>query len=120
MNKKTITYFKSRLMKELEDLQKGENCNLNGLNGSKEILPDLVDRASSFIDRSMSQSMCDRQNLRIRKIEQALEDLAIGDYGICQRCGEDIDVKRLRANPVARHCITCKTAIETRERLMTG
>jgi len=45
--------------------------------------------------------------------------MANGVYGICERCGEDIAVKRLKANPVARHCINCKTENETRER-MTG
>ncbi len=118
MNEKTTTYLKKRLIEELEYLQQGENCNLNGLSGSEESLPDLVDRASSFIDRSLSQSMCDRQNLRIRRIQEALEDIENGDYGICRQCGEDIAVKRLKANPIARHCITCKSAIEKRARLI--
>ena len=117
MNKNTIRHLKNRLMKELEDLQQGENCNLNGLIDSEESLPDLVDRASSFIDRSLSQSICDRENLKIEKIEQALEDIANGEYGICQLCGNDITVKRLKANPVARYCITCKTEIENKARL---
>lgn len=117
MNKNTIKYFKNRLVKELENLQRGENCNFEGLNDSEESMPDLIDRATSFIERSLSQSICDRESWKVRKIEQALEDLANGEYGICQRCGEDIAVKRLKANPVARHCISCKTAIETRERL---
>ena len=118
MNKKTVTYLKNQLIRELEDLQQGENCNLNGLSKSDESLPDLVDRASSFIDRSLSQSMCDRQNHRIRKIKEALEDIENGEYGICLHCGEDIALKRLKANPIARHCITCKSAMENMERLM--
>ena len=48
-----------------------------------------------------------------------LVDRANGDYAICERCGEDIAIKRLKANPVARHCIRCKTEIETRERLIS-
>lgn len=118
MNKKTVTHLKNQLLRELEDLQQKENCNLNGLSGSDESSPDLVDRASSFIDRSLSQSMCDRQNLRIRMIEEALEDIENGEYGICRRCGDDIAVKRLRASPIARHCIACKSAIENRARLI--
>ena len=96
MNKKNLTYFKKRLTEELEDLRSGANCNFNRLNGSEDILPDPVDRASSLIDRSLSQSMCDRENLRIERIEQALEDLTNGAYGICQGCGQDIALKRLK------------------------
>ena len=118
MNKKTVTYLKKRLISELENLQQGDNCNLSGLVESDESLPDLVDRASSLIDRSLSQSMCDRQNVRIRMIEEALEDIKNGEYGICRHCGDDIAVKRLKANPIARHCINCKSAMENRARLM--
>ena len=85
MNKKTLTHFKNRLIQELEDLRSGADCNLDGLDDSHEILPDLIDRASSFIDRSLLQNICDRENFRIRKIEKALEDIANGDYGICER-----------------------------------
>jgi DnaK suppressor protein len=117
MNKKNLTYFNKRLMQELNDLRRAMDCNFDGLNDPEDNLADIVDRASSLIDRSLSQNFCDRQTLRIRKTEQALADMENGVYGICQSCGEDIAVKRLKANPVARHCITCKTQIETRERL---
>jgi DnaK suppressor protein len=120
MIRKSLTYLQKRLVKELEELQRGVNCNFDGLNGSEENLPDLIDRASNFIDRSLSQNICDRESLRIRKIVQALEDMVNGEYGICRHCGEDITIKRLKANPVARHCIGCKTEIETRERLTGG
>ena len=118
MNKKTISLLKKRLVKGLEDLQQGDDCNLHGLSGTEVSMPDLVDRASSFIDRSLTQSFCDRENLRIRQIKEALEDIQNDEYGICLSCGEDIAVKRLKANPTARHCIDCKTAIESRSRLV--
>ena len=112
MNNRDTLYFKKRLKQELNDLLRSADCNFVGLSETEENLPDVVDRASSFIDRSLSQNICDRDSIRIRKIEQALEDLTSGDYGICVGCGEDIAVKRLKANPVARHCIGCKTEIE--------
>lgn len=117
MNKKNLIYFRKRLLQELEDLLRGVDCNFDDLNDSEENMPDLIDRASNFIDRSLSQNICDRESLKVRKIEQSLEDMVNGVYGICDRCGENITIKRLKANPVARHCISCKTEIETRERL---
>ncbi|NNL75950.1 MAG: TraR/DksA family transcriptional regulator [Desulfobacterales bacterium] len=120
MNKQNLTYFKKRLVQELGELLKGNDCNFDGLNDSGEVLPDILDRASNFINRSLSQNICDRETVKIRKIEQALEAMADGSYGICERCSEDIAVKRLKANPVARHCIRCRTEIETRERLTAG
>ena len=120
MNKRNLTYFNKRLLKELDDLLRAADCNFDGLNDPEDNPADMVDRASSLIDRSLSQNICDRETLKIRKIEQALEDMANGIYGVCQHCGEDIAIKRLKANPVARFCITCKTEIENRERLTGG
>ena len=120
MNKRDLTLFRKRLTLELEELLRGKDCNFDGLDDSEEVQPDIVDRASSFINRSLSQNICDRESLRIRKIGQALESMANGHYGICERCGEDIAIKRLKANLVARHCVDCKTEIETRERLTAG
>ena len=120
MNKRNLTYFNKRLSKELDDLLRAADCNFDGLNDPEDNPADMVDRASSLIDRSLSQNICDRETLKIRKIERALEDMANGIYGVCQHCGEDIAIKRLKANPVARYCITCKTEIENRERLTGG
>ena len=117
MNKRDATYFRKRLVSELESLTGELDCNFEGVNQANEELPDLIDRASSLMDRSLSQNFCDRKNRRIRKIEQALADLQEGHYGICKRCGEDIAIKRLKANPVASQCIDCKTEVETRQRL---
>jgi DnaK suppressor protein len=105
-------------MDELESLLKGVNCNFVGLYDSKDNTPDAIDKASNFIDRSLSQKICDRENLRIRKIEKSLEDIDNGVYGICQRCEEDIAIERLKVNPAANYCIHCKTEIENRERLI--
>lgn len=120
MNKKNLNYFKKRLVKELEGMSGGADCNFDGLNDPQDNLPDLIDRASSFIDRGLSENMCDRESLRIRRIEQALADISSGDYGKCKRCGGGITLKRLKATPEARLCIRCKAAMETRERLMQG
>jgi RNA polymerase-binding transcription factor len=43
----------------------------------------------------------------IRQIRAALQRIAEGSYGVCTRCGEDIDPKRLRALPTATTCISC-------------
>ncbi len=120
MNKRDLNQLKKRLEKELADLAAGKDCNLEGLDYSEGESPDLIDRAASVIDRSLSQNFCDRKNLRIHKVEQALEDLKDGLYGICQSCGDDIAIKRLKANPVARQCISCKTEMETRQRLINS
>ncbi|MEE4600139.1 MAG: TraR/DksA C4-type zinc finger protein [Desulfobacteraceae bacterium] len=53
----------------------------------------------------------------IKKIRQSLEDIKNGEYGICEDCGEDISIERLKARPVTSFCIHCKTQRESLERL---
>lgn len=56
-----------------------------------------------------------RERQLIKKIDQALERLEDGTFGLCERCGQEISVKRLEARPVATFCIHCKTALEEQE-----
>ena len=44
----------------------------------------------------------------LREIEEALERLRDGSYGICADCGMPISRKRLDAIPWARYCVSCQ------------
>ena len=41
------------------------------------------------------------------EIRKALQRISLGTYGICKKCGEPIDAKRLKALPTAARCIAC-------------
>jgi DnaK suppressor protein len=45
---------------------------------------------------------------QLRLIEEALDRLESGDYGVCLACEEPIAEKRLRALPWARYCVHCQ------------
>lgn len=47
---------------------------------------------------------------RLAEVEAAIERLAAGIYGICERCGQPIAKARLEARPAARTCIRCASA----------
>ena len=46
--------------------------------------------------------------VRLRKLNDALDRLMDGGYGRCTDCGEEIDRKRLVADPAASLCIACQ------------
>jgi DnaK suppressor protein len=48
---------------------------------------------------------------QLRLVNEALDRLETGDYGICLNCEEPIPAKRLRALPWARYCIPCQEAL---------
>jgi DnaK suppressor protein len=46
--------------------------------------------------------------LKLAEIERALEKIKKGKYGICEKCGKEIEEKKLKANPATRYCSKCK------------
>ncbi|PIP48709.1 MAG: molecular chaperone DnaK [Chloroflexi bacterium CG07_land_8_20_14_0_80_45_17] len=42
------------------------------------------------------------------EIEHALEKYEAGTYGLCDSCGQPIDLTRLQALPQANLCLSCK------------
>ncbi|MDD3006853.1 MAG: TraR/DksA C4-type zinc finger protein [Candidatus Pacebacteria bacterium] len=44
----------------------------------------------------------------LQDIDEALERIKNGTYGICTNCGQNIDAERLRAIPEAKFCIKCE------------
>lgn len=47
----------------------------------------------------------------IKKIEESLERIKNGNYGICIKCQEAIAMQRLEVYPQARFCIKCQENI---------
>jgi len=46
--------------------------------------------------------------LRLKNIDSALKKIKIGKYGICEKCGKEIPIARLKASPEAQFCLKCK------------
>ena len=117
MDEKNIKIFKRKLTAQLQVLLAGSDCNLDALKAFDEHLTDPVDQAAYATERNFSHHLCSRNNRLKREIEHALQNIEDGDYGICDRCGEDIPIKRLKVRPTARYCIGCKTQLENEQML---
>ncbi|MGA9179085.1 MAG: RNA polymerase-binding protein DksA [Desulfobacterales bacterium] len=118
MKKKDVDYFKEFLNDRLEELLSHADNTVSGMTAPKENFPDPTDRASLEADRNFMLRIRDRENKLIKKIKKALDRIENGTFGICEKCGEDISVKRLKARPVTTHCIDCKTKEEAFEKAL--
>lgn len=82
--------------------------------------PVILDQASvgrlSRMDAMQGQAMAiearRRHQLRLARIEAALQRIAAGDYGLCLACEEPINPRRLRVDPTTTLCIVCAAAAE--------
>jgi DnaK suppressor protein len=86
------------------------------MTAQKENFPDPTDRASLESDRNFMLRIRDREAKLIKKIKKALARIDNGSFGICETCGEEISIERLRARPVTTQCIECKTKEEALEK----
>ena len=74
--------------------------------------PDETDFAAQLVQQGINIAMHRRKVARIHELETALRRLAETDYGVCEECGEEIGVARLKANPSARLCVRCQSDLE--------
>jgi DnaK suppressor protein len=88
-----------------------------GLNYGAENLPDLGDQASAVTDQNFMLRLKEREQRLLKKIDEALDRMTNGTFGVCESCGGDISIKRLKARPVTTLCIECKTKQEEDERV---
>ena len=117
MEEKDLEFFRHLLTQWMEELLDHADDTVEGLLDSRENLPDPLDRASAESERDWTLRIRDRKSFLIKKVRQSLEDIETGEYGICEDCGEDISIKRLKARPVTSFCIRCKTKRESVEKL---
>ncbi len=117
MKKEKLAYFKELLTERLEELLNEAEKTANGMNKGNEVaFPDPTDRATLETDRNFLLRIRDRERKLILKIKEALAKIEDGTFGICEECGEEISVERLKVRPVTTLCIACKTKAEEEEK----
>ena len=116
MHPDDLEYFRQHLEKLLEELLRQAEDTVSGLREIDGHAPDPLDRATVDAESSFRLRIRGRERVLINKIQQSLEDIENGEYGICEDCGVEIAIARLKARPVASRCISCKIKQEKRER----
>ena len=117
MKQQDIDFFHEHLKSMLEDIQEKGRETLEDMTSDAENFADPADRASHESDRSFTLRLRDRERKLISKIRAALNRIEEGTYGVCEECGEEISVKRLKARPVTTLCIQCKSRQEEEEKV---
>ncbi len=120
MEKERLEYFRQILLQRLQALLEEAGKTVDDLNEAKVRFPDPTDGASAEFDRDFLLRIRDRERKLIKKVQEALERIENGTYGICESCGAEISEKRLMARPVTTLCIKCKTRQEEEEKRLGG
>lgn len=83
---------------------------------SEEPELELEDGDPDIIEREKSLALIRSFELRLEEIDDALNQIENGTYGICERCGTQINPERLKIMPEAKYCVSCQTVVEKRNR----
>ena len=120
LREKKVQDIRKNLLMQRKELLVGAALAMEALNElpGQTVFPDLGDQATAEIDRNFMLRLKGREQKLLKKIEEALDRIDHGVFGICDKCGQEINVRRLEARPVTTMCIECKTLQEEEEKLM--
>lgn len=109
MNKKERERYRNKILKKKEEIV---NKISETYNESKEvesgIAQDVVDKAESSYTKEFLLSLSNAEREQLLLIDEALKRIDKKELGICQRCGKDINKKRLDVVPWTSYCIDCQ------------
>jgi len=110
--KDKLLEMRRQVLRELgEDLREGRES------GKQEGM-DTYDLASEERDREISFILTDREREKVQAIQEALDRVDGGTYGICESCDAEIAPLRLAAMPFTRLCVNCQAEQEKEARTM--
>ena len=112
-NKSQIDELKEILLERRETILSNVRNSRESIDQLKEQdLNDDLDYAD-FVSDSFKEGMIANHQLdELKQIEAALSKIKDGSYGICDMCGINIPIGRLKAKPFAKFCTECRTVYE--------
>ncbi|MBC8555432.1 MAG: TraR/DksA family transcriptional regulator [Candidatus Brocadiales bacterium] len=116
MSKKLLSHLEDRLKERRRYLLKEVDLRLSKSDKSRVCwVTDTADIASKLVENDILMSMAQGEAREINEIDNALNKMKKGKYGVCECCGGNINKQRLIAIPFVSLCIKCKEAEERNE-----
>ncbi len=121
MNKRDTERFKKLLLKKRKELMdqmefikeaEMENTVKEASGDHSAYAFHMADQGTDTMEREKNFLYAQRDGRLLYHIDQALERIEEGSYGLCHACEKPIGRDRLNAVPHARLCIQCKSKEE--------
>lgn len=94
---------RAQVTEELENLR-------DLMQAEVDVEPDEGD--AEIFEREKNAALIAVLERKIQDIDAALRSIERGQYGICERCGNPIEVERLEVKPDATLCLNCQQEVE--------
>jgi RNA polymerase-binding protein DksA len=124
MNKRKTAAFKKLLLqekcvleKQYKDLEDGNLlASQSDFSGEMPFEEEYAASGTTTFERERDLSLSENVKDILKRVNEALDRIESGNYGICEICGSPIPEERLQALPYANLCIACKQKEEKASR----
>lgn len=115
MREHQLQYFRQKLLKKRANqeniIRRFDEMNEIDYNKGKEL--SMFDNhpaeiASETYEIGKNMALKQQQVKQLKDIDEALNNIDNGGYGICRICGQIIPFERLEAMPTSKLCIKCQ------------
>ena len=103
--KQRLEEQRARLLEEIEQFRITGRDNLGYGNHQADDATDAFEQAKEL-------SLLQNSERVLAQVDAALARFEEGVYGVCERCGQQIDPARLKALPYATLCMNCQQRLE--------
>lgn len=117
LNPRDLEFYKNLLLQlrreishDIDDLE----ADAFATDGDRLSVDNPADIGSESFAQEFSLELLQRDEATLGEIDDALDRVENGTYGLCEACEEPIPKARLNAVPHARNCIECQRKAEAR------
>ncbi len=101
---------RQRLLDEQNRLTGAIESLRDALKGEVDV--DMDEGDPDLIEREKNVALLASLEKKLEGVRAALRSIEKGKYGICERCGKEIDPERLEIRPDATLCVSCQVEVE--------
>ena len=113
MDSSRLNYFRQLLLTELRlHARHVGDDQAAAIDIANDGAKESADLSLRDVIEELALKLGDRESQMVADIDQALLRMDEGGYGICVRCGQPIEERRLEALPTARYDAACQTVME--------
>lgn len=112
--KQLLGKLRDRVVDEISFLA-GDNLNRSQRESSGDLSSysfHMADQGTDNFDREFALNLVSSEQDVLYEIDDALQRIELGTYGVCEGCAKAIEKPRLAALPFAKLCIRCKSEAE--------
>lgn len=116
--RKLLEAFRRKIVGNLAHLEK-DALNTSQRDASGDLSGysfHIADMATDNFDREFNLGLASSEQEILNYIDEALQKIDEGHFGICETCSKPIAQKRLIAVPYAKLCIKCQSEEEKKKR----